>query len=259
MTHGRISQALRLCMVIGFTVVIQVPSANATEPPQPALVIAYHTAPANWLAFRKALRSEALPHFRALQKEGILRSYHVLWNRHVDSAGWNTMAMLTFNGPDGFARWKRGARERPGGLTQEELALTTQIETTPVDLVRQGTARTAVSSPVTLVIPYRYLVSGAAYRKYLDDYTVPQLKGWMKAGVLAKYTIFMAQYPAGRPWSAMLILGYRSDAALASRDAVKGTVRARLALDPAWKAISDDKKAVREEMALTVADEAGEK
>ncbi len=259
MTHGRISQVLRLCMVIGLAFVIQVSSADATEPQQQALVIAYHTSPANWMAFREALRSEALPRFRALQREGILRSYHVLFNRHVDSAGWNTIAMLTFKGPDGLARWKQGARSMPAGLTQDELALTSQIETTPVNLVRQGDARKSVSSPVTLVIPYRYLVSGTGYLKYLDGYTVPQLKGWIDAGVLSRYTIFMAQYPAGRPWSAMLILEYRSDAALAARDAVKDTVRARLALDPAWKAISDDKKAIREEMAPTVADEAGEK
>lgn len=259
MTHGRISQMLRLCMVIGLMVMIQAPSANATEPPQPALVIAYHTTPANWPAFRKALHSETLPHFRALQKEGILRSYDVLFSRYVDSAGWNTMAMLTFNGPDGLARWKQSARQMPGGLTRDELALTSQIETTPVNLVRQGAARKSDSSPVTLVIPYRYLVSDAAYLKYLDGYTVPQLKGWIDAGVLARYTIFMAQYPAGRPWSAMLILEYRSDAALAARDGVKETVRARLALDPTWKAISDDKKAVRQELALTVADDASAK
>lgn len=44
-----------------------------------------------------------------------------------------------------------------------------------------------------------------------------------------------------------------------ARDAVKNSVRARLALDPAWKAISDDKKAVREELALTLADDVDEK
>jgi len=258
MTHDWLLRTLRLCMAIGLLAVIQAPITRAAELPQdtqPALIIAYHTTPTNWLALRQALRSKALPRFRALQKEGILRSYHVFFNRHVDSSGWNAMAMLAFNGPGGLARWTQGARRMPDGLTQGELALTSQIETTPVNLVRHGVARKSASAPVTLVIPYRYLVSDAAYLKYLDGYTVPQLKGWMDAGVLARYTILMADYPAGRPWSAMLVLEYRSDAALAVRDAVKTTVRARLSHDPAWKAISDDKKAVRKELALTVADD----
>ncbi len=261
MKHDRLLLMLRLCMAIILLAAIQAPLVQAAEPPgdaHPALIIAYHTTPANWLAFRQALRSKSLPRFRALEKEGILRSYHVFFNRHVDSAGWNAMAMLEFNDPGGLARWTQGTRRMPDGLTQDELALTSQIETTPANLVRHGAARKPASAPVVLVIPYRYLVTDAAYLKYLDGYTVPQLKGWMDAGVLARYTILMAAYPAGRSWSAMLVLEYRSDAALAVRDAVKATVRARLSHDPAWKAISDDKKAVRNELALTVADEAAD-
>jgi hypothetical protein len=258
MTYPGFSRLRGLCLAISLLMMIAALGSRAAEPvndAQPALIIAYHTTPTNWTAFRKAVRSEDLPHLRALQKEGILRSYHVFFNRHVDSADWNAMAMLTFNGPDGLARWTQSARQMPGGLTQDELALTSQIETTPVNLVRHGVASKPASAPVTLVIPYRYLVSDAAYLKYLDGYTIPQLKGWMDAGVLARYTILMAQYPAGRPWSAMLVLEYRSDGALAARDGVKERVRAKLSNDPAWKAISDDKKAVREELALTLADD----
>ncbi len=258
MTYPGLSRMRGLFLATSLLMAFPALNSRAAEPlkdTQPALIIAYHTTSMNWLAFRKALRSEELPHLRKWQKEGILRSYHILFNRHLDSDGWNTMAVLTFNGPDGFARWTKGARQMPGGLTQDELALTSQIETTPVDLVRRGAARKSASSPVTLVIPYRYLVSDAAYLKYLDGYTIPQLKGWIDAGVLARYTIFMAQYPAGRPWSAMLLLEYRSDDALAARDGVKERVRAKLSNDPAWKAISDVKKAVREELALTLADD----
>lgn len=245
-------------LAISLLILIAAFPGLATEPSNdshPALIIAYQTPPGNWTTFRTALRNQELPHLRALQKAGVLQSYHLLFNRHVDSVSWNAMAILTFHGPDGLARWSQGARQMPAGLTQDELALTSRIETTPVNLVRQGKATSSAPSPVTLVIPYRYLVSDAAYRKYLDGYTIPQLDGWINAGVLARYTIFMAQYPAGRPWSAMLVLEYRSDDALAARDVVKERVRARLSHDPAWKAISDDKKTVREELALTLADE----
>lgn len=258
MTYPGLSRLRGLCLAISLLMMIAALGSRAAEQvndAQPALIIAYHTTPTNWTAFRKAVRSEELTHLRALQKEGILRSYHLFFNRHVDSADWNAMIILTFNGPDGLARWTQVARQMPAGLTQDELALTSRIETTPVNLVRHDAAPKSASSPVTLVIPYRYLASDAAYLKYLDGYTIPQLKGWMDAGILARYTIFMAQYPAGRPWSAMLVLEYRSDGALAARDGVKERVRAKLSNDPAWKAISDDKKAVREELALTLADD----
>ncbi|MDE1893559.1 MAG: hypothetical protein KGM46_03250 [Pseudomonadota bacterium] len=249
------------CLAIGLLAAIAAAGCHAAEASQdrtqPALIVAYHTTPTHWLAFRKALRSEELPYLQALQQQGVLRGYHLLFNRQLDSSGWNAMAIITFNGAAGLARWTRGASTMPGGLTQDELALTSRIESTPARLVRRGMARKAAASPVTLAIPYRYKVSEDAYVKYLDGYTIPQLQGWIDAGVLARYTIFLAQYPAGRPWSAMLVLDYRSDAALAARDGVKARVRARLAGNPAWKAISDDKKSVRDELAPTLADDAG--
>lgn len=248
----------RLCAaVLVFLALIPVGSGHDAKPwpdRQPALVIAYHTTTANWLAFRKALRNETLPRFRSMQTQGILRSYRVLFNRDLDSGGWNAMAILEFDGSAGQSRWTQGAREMPAGLTQDELALTSQIESTPVSLVRRDHAPKSASAPVYLVIPYQYQVSGRAYLKYLDGYAIPEFKGWEHAGVLAGYSVLLAQYPAGRPWSAMLLLEYRSDRALADRDSVKAAVRERLSHDPAWKAISDRKLHVRDELALTVAD-----
>jgi hypothetical protein len=77
--------------------------------------------------------------------------------------------------------------------------------------------------------------------------------------VLAGYGLHVARYYAGRPWTALLVLDYRDEDALARRDEVVAKVRARLAADPAWKAISDNKKAMRAEKQLAVADQlAGE-
>ncbi|HKI73460.1 MAG TPA: hypothetical protein VJ998_02395 [Pseudomonadales bacterium] len=228
--------------------------ARAAPMPQPALTIAYYTTPANWLAFRHSIKDEFIPQLKGLKSSGMLSSYHVYFNRDVDGPNWNAMAVVEFKDAAGLSNWD--ARAEPAGLSQAALALTSSIETTRCDLVRHDSAWDVAKAPVTLVIPYKYLVSDDDYKQYLDGYTIPQLKGWIKAGILSRYAVLMDQYPAGRPWNAMLLLEYRSDAALARRDAVKTKVRTELANNPTWKAISERKQGIREELALTVADDA---
>ena len=239
-------------------IALPVATAQAQEAARPELIVTYRTSPADWQSFRDAIRSEALPRLEAWKTAGVLSSYRVLFNRHVDAQTWNAMAVLRFAGARGEARWRALERTMPAALTKAERALTTSIETTPVDGVREGAAKADPAAPVFLAIPYRYMVSDSAYRKYLDGYTIPQLQGWIAAGVLSRYEIVMASYPAGRPWTAMLLLEYSSDAALARRDEVKDKVRARLAHIPSWKAIADDKTNIRAELALTVADDASQ-
>jgi len=231
-------------------------AAQQETAPRPALIIAYHTAPTNWLAFRAALERDVLPRLDHLQNEGVLRDFHLFLARDVDAEGWNTMAVLDFNGVKGRTRWDVASRITPAGLNQQELALTTRIDSTPVNLMREGTDDSKPDHPVFVIIPYRVIVSDDAYLKYLDGYTVPQLEGWKSAGILPRYSIYMGQYPAGRPWTAMLVLEYSGDRALAKRDAVKARVRETLAHDPAWKAISEDKSNIRAELSAAVADEA---
>jgi hypothetical protein len=52
-------------------------------------------------------------------------------------------------------------------------------------------------------------------------------------------------------------LEYTDDEALARRAEVVAKVRARLASDAAWKAISDGKQSIRTEKRLVVADQVG--
>ena len=233
--------------------------AQEESAPRPALIIAYHTAPTNWLAFRKALERDVRPRLGDLQKEGVLRDFHLFLARDVDGEGWNTMAVFDFDGIKGRARWDVAARLTPAGLNQQELALTTRIDSTPVSLMREGADDSKPDHPIFLVIPYRVIVSDDAYLKYLDGYTIPQLEGWKSAGILPRYSVYMGQYPAGRPWTAMLVLEYSSDSALAKRDAVKARVRETLAHDPAWKAIGEDKSNIRAELSAAVADDVNSK
>ena len=183
---------------------------------------------------------------------GVLQDYRLVYNRYVDSANWDAMALLSFAGDAGVERWKRIEIDSPAGLSSNALDLATAIDTVPADLMRQNGKSERDS--VFLVIPYEYLVPVNEYIQYLDDYTLPQLDGWMQEGVLAHYDVYLARYPAGRPWQALLVLEYKGDRGLAARDAVVAKVRARLKDNPKWKAISDSKKNVRNERAPVIGD-----
>ncbi len=238
-------------------------TANAADPRESgplAIVITYHATPANRAAFRKAMEESEAAQFQRWKDEGVLQSARLLVNRYVDSVGWDAMAILTFARYPDLERWNAIERTSPAGLSPRALALTSAIETAPGDLMREaGTSLSSGRGPgrgssVFLIIPYEYLVPVNDYLAYLDGYTVPQMDGWMEEGVLARYGIFLARYPAGRPWQSLLILEYKDDAALGARDATTAKVRNRLKDNPKWKAISDAKKNVRNEKAPVIAD-----
>jgi hypothetical protein len=217
-----------------------------------ALVITYHAIPANRAALRQAMEDSEAKQFQRWKDDGVLQSARLLVNRHVDSITWDAMAILTFARYADLERWKAIERTSPAGLSPKALALTSAIETTPGDIMRDGGKASAPG--VFLVIPYEYLVPVNEYLAYLDGYVVPQMDGWMEEGVLARYGVFIARYPAGRPWQSMLILEYKDDAALGARDATTAKVRGRLKDNPKWKAISDAKKNVRNEKPPVIAD-----
>jgi hypothetical protein len=217
-----------------------------------AMVITYHAPPANRVAFRKAMEDTEAPQFQRWKDEGVLQSARLLVNRHVDSVTWDAMAILTFARYTDVERWSRIERSSPAGLSPATLALTSAIETAPGDLVREG--GTGSGQGPFLVIPYQVDVSVNEYLAYLDGYVVPQMDGWKEEGVLARYGVLLARYPAGRPWQSMLVLEYKDDAALGARDATTAKVRARLENNPHWKAISDAKKNVRNERIPVIAD-----
>ena len=217
-----------------------------------AMVVTYHAAPSNRAALRKAMEESEAAQFQRWKDEGLVASVRLLVNRHVDSITWDAMAILTFAAYADVQRWNRMERDFPAGLSPRALALTSAIETAPGDLVREG-GKTNPGATY-LVIPYEVTVATDEYVAYLDGYVIPQMDGWMEEGVLARYGVFLARYPAGRPWQSMLILEYKDDAALGARDATTAKVRARLKDNPKWKAISDAKKNVRNEKAPVIAD-----
>lgn len=232
-------------------------AAGAEAPNSTALslIITYHAAPANRMSLRQEMQKDGLRRFQHWQDEGILESYRILVNRYVDSDNWDAMALLTFPNPAAMGRWKNVEKTNPAGLSPKALALTTAIHTAPVDMVRSKSIAAATGSSVFVVIPYKTLVSASDYLTYADNYVVPQFDGWMHEGVLSQYDFYASSLPAGRPWSTMVILAYKNEEALAARNAVVAKVRNRLKDLPAWKAISDDKKNVRDEKQVVIADQ----
>ena len=216
----------------------------------PALVVTLHARVADRPVLKRTvetIQAAALKNWRA---EGLLSGYRLLFARYPDAGQWDVLELLRFKDETALARWRAIAGEP---FAAEVAALAQSVETTSTSSIRAEGA--ASRHPAVLVIPYETLVPPADYAAYLDGYTIPQFRGWMKAGVLDGYDILISSYPAGRPWSALITLRYRDDAALGRRDEIVQSTRDSLANDPGWKRFADTKKNVRTEHALTVADE----
>lgn len=213
------------------------------------LVVMVHVPPGQRLVLREAMQTDGLRQYAQWKREGLLEDYLVLFNRYVDNENWDAMVTLTFADHAAAARWKQIERTRPAGLPPAALAAASKIESAPSDLHHHRSAEgdVAPADAVYVVLPYNYLVSTNEYLQYVDTYLLPQTDGWLREGVLKSYDVHLNRYPAGRWWSSLLVLQYRSDDALGRRDAAMAKVRAELRENnPAWKAASDSKQNIRE-------------
>ena len=216
----------------------------------PVLTVAVQVRPVDRPALRAALFRDQTAILKKWRANGLITGYRLLFGRYPDAGQWDAFEMLNFRDQAALARWRNAAKEP---FDRAVLALAQKIETTPGDGVRGEGGRSR--NPAILVIPYQLMVSPQEYVSYLDGYTIPQFRGWMKAGVLDGYDVVMSSYPAGRQWAALIILRYHDDVALGRREEIVQVTRATLASDRAWKALADAKKSIRTEGALTVADE----
>ena len=94
-------------------------AANAADPREAGprvLIITYHTTPAHRATFRHELE-ESAAQWRRWKEEGVLQDYRVVYNRYVDSANWDALALLSFAGDAGVERWKRVEIDSPAGLS----------------------------------------------------------------------------------------------------------------------------------------------
>jgi hypothetical protein len=233
-------------------------SATAQEVPgggPSSILVTYRCDPANRPAFRAYLRKDLLAELARLKSSGILRSYQILFNAFTTTMTWDAMAVLRFADYAQTQGWKDLERTRPGGLDAAGLRLAKSIDTYSADLPWEGQTDDSRNDAqgVYYVIPYEYS-SADQYRKYVDAYVIPQVKGWMQEGVLSGYQIFMNRYQVGRPWDALFVYHYRDLEAFGRRDQTVAKVRLTLVNDPEWKRLNDLKQSIRTESENTIAE-----
>ncbi|HEY2942804.1 MAG TPA: hypothetical protein VGN09_10270 [Vicinamibacteria bacterium] len=221
------------------------------------LVITYRATPANRAAFRQYMLKTGVARFERYRKDAVVDGYRLLFNRYVDADTWDLLALLDFKDYAQATGWKDVEAEAPGGLSAEALALAAPVHTYSMDLIRRGASPTpaAPGKSVFFVIPYDYLVATPEYTKYLDEYVLPQLEGWVGENVVATWAIYLNRYATSRPWKSLFILEYRDAAAFGARERTVEKVRVTLRSNPVWKARSDSKASVRVEKETAVADE----
>jgi hypothetical protein len=218
------------------------------------LLIVYRSAAADRPAFRRYLLSEESTLLDSLKREGVLKSYQILFNPFVNPFTWDAMTILDFNHFSDTARWQEIEKTMPGGLSAAGLKLAKPVDTYSADLPWDGSANDPgpAANHVFYVLPYSYQ-NAEQYRKYVDAYVKPQAEGWIKEGVLSRYRIFMNRYPVGRPWDSLFIYEYRDLDAFGRRDEVVAKVREPLRKDPVWKSLNDIKATIRSEDENTIA------
>jgi hypothetical protein len=230
---------------------------NHSEGPR-SLLLTFRADPAKRPAFRQFLAHEEMARLAAWQRQGVIASYQILFNPLVTEDTWDAMIVLRFRRFTDVARWFDIEKDAPGGLSPAGLGLAKPLNSYAADADWEGgedSAR-ADAGGIFYVIPYEYRAEGE-YRKYMDGYVLPQIKGWMHEGVLTGYRIFMNRYPVGKLWDSLFVLRYRDLDAFGKREATIAKVRDLLQSDAQWKAWADNKAGIRTESENIIAQALG--
>ena len=258
---------MRTCrsLLAGF---VLVPCAILTQAQEPypqvlsqgplTLLIAYKCKPRDRVKLRERMVNSEIVNFKKWQSEGLVKDYHVLFSRYLDTDNYDMFLLLMFDTYSNVSRWKEIEKTSPGGLSQVTLTLVVSATTYPLDLIRSASLpqrRSSQKEAIFFVIPYDYSVPTDQYVRYLDGYVLPQMTGWMQEKVLSRYNIYLSRYAASRPWSSLFVLEYINDEAFGERESTMRKIRNELQGNPDWKAFSENKQSVRLEKEAVIADE----
>lgn len=249
---------LRVVLLLSVILLCGTVTQGQLRPPEQwktGLILTYRCQPSQRLTLREHMASAGLQRLEQFRANGILSSYRVLFSRYVDNDSWDMMLIVLFQDDAAQARWRDVESESPAALANMALTKVDSVSTTPADLVVSNAPSGLHPRPVFLVIPYDYKVSTSEYLHYLDGYVIPQLDNWVTEKNLSHYEVYIARYGASRPWSALLVLEYIDEQALASRNRVIARVRERLKENPAWKSLAEGKENIRLEKQAVVSDE----
>ncbi|WP_041586102.1 hypothetical protein [Terriglobus saanensis] len=252
----RLWQARLLLFFVG---VLQLSTASGlaagSEGGPRQLLITYRCAAVDRPAFRSYLQDQEGAMLEKLKSEGVLKGYQILFNPFVTTGTWDAMTILNFSNYASTQRWKEIERKSPGGLSAAGLKLAKPIQTYSADLEWEGSDKApgSASKRVFYVIPYNYN-SLDQYKAYVDGYVIPQVQGWIKEGVLSRYSIYLNRYSVGDPWDALFIYEYRDLEDFGKREETVAKVRGPLRNDPEWKHLNDIKATIRSETENTIAE-----
>jgi hypothetical protein len=246
---------LRVVFVLILSASVTRAADGVTDAPT-SLVISYRSRPETRAAFRAWLTGQGAAQFARWQHDGIFSDSEILFTSFAATSVVDAIVILHFAHYTDSARWKMIERTSPGGLSPEALLLAAPESACYADSL--GHSQGAQHDPARaayMITFYEVLSDTPKYQSYSAGYTLPQMRGWMEAGVLSGFDLYLNQAPLGKPWDAMLVLEYADIAALARRDEVKSSVRAHLAAtDAKWLEWSKDKSAIRREFSLMIAD-----
>jgi hypothetical protein len=230
-------------------------AAPASPPSGPTnLLIAYRCNPADRPAFRAYLKKQGTARFEALKQAGTIADYQIVFSWYQDALSWDAMAIVQFAGYEDVAKWNALEHDSPGGLDARGLALAQSAVTVSADLGwQEGDAAPRDSGRVLYVIPYEYRAR-AEYLNYVDGYVIPQVRGWMREGILARYRIFLNRYPVGPTWDALFVYEYEDMESFGKREATIAKVRGPLQAQPDWAALHATKQELRSESPNTIAE-----
>ena len=244
--------ALTIVMMSGFAR-DRMLMAQANGPAAPtALILTYRARPGERMAFLEKMRTEGNAQFAQWKKDGVFASYHLLAPAYA-AAGKDTpdlYAIVEFAHFTDLVRWQRIEKALPGGLPQDVQSIAWAETSGTADVLKKASASASTSESQYFILTYDVMIPMPAYEKYALGYAVPQFDGWIKAGALNSYEVFINQNAAGAPWSSLILLEYKDIEALGRREMVKDAVRKALAAsNPEWKKWSEDKSATRKELA----------
>jgi hypothetical protein len=248
-------QNVGACAVaIHFTLAGALPNLRAQETGPREILITYRCQPGDRPAFREYLERDEMATLEQLKRDGTLKFYNILFNPVVTGT-FDAMIVLNFATYASTDRWLAIERKAPGGLTAAALKLAKPLETYFADLQWEGGNDAAAgTNPVFYVIPYSYN-SLDQYKAYIDAYLIPQVQGWIKEGVLNRYSLYLNRYPVGDPWDSLFIYEYRDRDSFGKREETIAKVRNSLKDDPVWKHWSDIKATIRSESEDTIMEE----
>lgn len=220
-----------------------------------SIIISYRAQPALRAEFAAWLETDGVRQFDRWKADGVYHDYRILFSSYAASVSPDAIVVLDFDKFTDTERWQEVERRMPGGLSPKGLALGAAETSSFADAIaREEVPSREPRKAVYMIIEYDLLVDTPRYEKYVHGYILPQFREWIRNQILSGYTAYVNQNPAGAPWASMIILEYTNFAGLASREIVKNKVRAELGASNAeWKALSNDKTAIRKEKSTLIA------